>query len=158
MSTTSAEHHVQAIIDLLDAADASEWTPDPPDVRRYWDDAQSEKGPGGGQPAVAYVWSPADSTLDRFSIDGTKFRQTNTVEVQLWSLDEQEPVQLQNDVVEILSGYLDDNKTETPYSDVAPTSVSDFREQKPARITDHYIMSVVIDTDGLSDTGLANGL
>ena len=155
MSVTSADHHVQAVIDLLENADATEWTPDPPDIRNYWDDAQSERGPGAGQPAVAYVWSPADTSLDRFSMDGTKFRQNDTVEVQFWSLDEQEPVQLQSDAVDILSQYLDDNKVQTPYTDVAPTSTADYREQTPARTTDHYIMSVTVDTDGLSDTGLA---
>ncbi len=155
MSVTSADHHVQAIIDLLQAAADTEWTPDPPVIRNYWDDAQGERGPGAGQPAVAYVWSPADSTLDRFSMDGTKFRQNDTVEVQFWSLDETEPKQLQSDAVAILSGYLDDNKVQTPFTDVAPTSTADYREQSQARRTDHYIMSVTVDTDGLSNTGLA---
>lgn len=153
MSTTSAEHHVQAIIDLLEAAATSEWTPaTDPVVKRYWDDAQSERGPGADQPAILYVWSPTGTTLDRFSMDGDKFDQSDSVEVQAWSLDETETEQLQRDVTDILSQYLDDNSVETPYSDVAPVGQEDFREQTPARTTDHYIMSVEVSTRGLSDT------
>jgi len=151
MSTTSADHHVAAIIDLLAAA--TTWTPaTDPTIKRYWDDAQSERGPGADQPAILYVWSPTGSTLDRFSMDGDDFRRNETVEVQAWSLDETETEQLQRDITDILSQYLDDNKTETPYTDVAPVNEEDFREQKPARTTDHYVMSVEVETDGLQDT------
>ena len=53
----------------------------------------------------------------------------------------------------ILSQYLDDNNTQTPYTDVAPVGEEDFREQTPARRTDHYVMSVEVETRGLQDTG-----
>jgi hypothetical protein len=151
--STSADHHVQAIIDLLDAADDTEWTPTTPDVFRYWDRAQSEKGPGADQPAHLYVWSPTSSSLEQFSMDGTRFDRTDAIEIQIWSLDETEPRQLQDDVVAICSQYLDDNRVRTPYSTVEPTGVNDFREQKTARRTEHYVMSVEIDTRGLDATG-----
>lgn len=153
MSVTSAGHHVQVIIDLLENAASAEWgTPSDPNVRRYWDDAQSERGPGADQPAILYVWSPTGSTLDRFAMDGDKFDRSDTVEVQVWSLDESKTRTLQGDVVDILSQYLDDNETDTPYTDVAPTNTDDFREQKPARSTDHYVMSVEVETRDLQDT------
>jgi len=152
MSVTSAEHHVQVIIDLLQNADATEWTPATPTVKNYWDDAQSERGPGAGQPPILYVWSPTGSTLDRFSIDGDKFEREDAIEVQAWTLDATETRQLQGNVVDILSQYLDDNETETPYTDVAPVNTDDFREQKPARTTDHYVMSVEVETVDLQAT------
>ena len=153
MSVTSAGHHVQAIIDLLENADSTEWTPaTDPVVKQYWDDAQSERGPGADQPAILYVWSPTGSSLDRFSMDGDDFDRSDTIEVQAWSLDETVVEQLQADVVDILSQYLDDNKVQTPYHDVAPVNTEDFREQKPARSTDHYVMSVEVETRTLEDT------
>jgi hypothetical protein len=152
MSVTNASHHTQVIIDLLENADATEWQPATPTVKHYWDDAQSERGPGADQPAILYVWSPTGSTLDRFSMDGDKFDREDSVEVQAWSLDETTTEQLQSDVVDILSQYLDDNETETPYTDVAPVGAEDFREQKPARTTDHYVMSVECETRDLQDT------
>jgi len=153
MSVTNAGHHVQVIIDLLENAASTEWTPaTDPVVKNYWDDAQSERGPGADQPAILYVWSPTGSSLDRFSMDGDEFDRSDTVEVQAWSLDETEVEQLQADVVDILSQYLDDNETQTPYTDVAPVATEDFREQKPARTTDHYVMSVEIETRDLQPT------
>jgi len=151
MSVTDAGHHVEDIIALLENAPDTDWTPTTPNIREYWADAQSERGPGADQPAVCYVWSPTDTTLERFSIDEDKFREGNTVEVQIWSLDETEVRQLQTDVARILGQYLDDNAVATPYSTVEPTTLMDFREQKPARTTDHYIMAVEIETDGLRD-------
>ena len=148
MSTTSAAHHVQAVIDLLDAAGPSQYAVVPV-VKNYWDDTQQERGPGADQTPILYVWSPTGSSLDRFSMDGTEFRRNDTVEVQAWSLDESETAQLQRDVVDILSQYLDDNQTETPYTDLAPVTAEDFRAQNPARKTDHYVMSVTVETTGL---------
>ena len=152
MSVSNADHHVQVVIDLLEAADAGQWTPNTPDIRNYWDDSGSERGNGADMPAVLYVWSPTGSTLERFSSDGDKFDRQDTIEIQIWSLDEPETQQLQSDVVDILSQYLDDNKIRTPFSDLAPTGIDDFREQTSATHTDHYVMSVEVETRGLQDT------
>lgn len=153
---TNEEHHVEAIIDLLSQAeDYAFWRPTPPTVRKYWADSQSEKGPGADQPAILYVWSPTDSTLERFSVDDTELQQQDTVEVQVWSLDETEATILQEDVTRILSEYLDDNQTNVPYTDVAPVVESDYREQKNARSTDYYITAVEVETDGLTEAGVA---
>lgn len=131
------------------------WSVTPPEVRPYWEDAQNEKGPGAGQPPVVYVWSPVDTTFERFSVDEANLRENSTVELQAWSLDATEVKQLYNDLVQIMSKYLDDNKDLTPYADIQPSSGSDFREQKNARSTQHYIMSIQVDTDGLIDVGVA---
>lgn len=155
MSTTDDGHHVEDVINLLEAAPAMDWRTTPPDVKPYWEDAQGEKGPGADMPAIAYVWSPTDSSLERFSVDETEMQQSNTVEVQIWSLDPTEPVTLQEDTTRILSEYLDDNNTETPYSTVEPVVESDFREQKNARSTDYYITAVEIETEGLTGAGVA---
>lgn len=150
--TEDPNDHVYQIIRLLRNATDSEWFGQAPNIRRYWDDAQSERGPGAGQPAVLYVWSPTGTTLDQFSRDGTRYDQTDTVEIQAWSLDGTESQRLQTDVTRILSKYLDDNRVNTPYSTVKPVGQEDFREQTPARKTDHYVMSVEVDTRGLSVT------
>lgn len=149
---------VAHIIRLLRNAAADEWNAaQTPSIREYWADAQAERGPGADQPAICYVWSPTTTTLERFSRDETEFDQSDTVEVQVWSLYPNEAKQLQSSVAFILSKYLDDNRVNTPYSDVAPTGKNDFREQKPARSTDHYVMSVEIETRGLSPTREING-
>jgi hypothetical protein len=152
MSTTDAGHHVQDVINLLDAAASGEWTNAVPTVENYWDVAQSEKGPGADQPAELYVWSPATSDLEQFSMDGEKDDRTDQIEVQVWSLDPTEARQYQTDAARILGEYIDDNAVETPYSTVKPTGLNDYREQKAARRTDHYILSVEVEPRGLADT------
>jgi hypothetical protein len=152
MSATDATTHVEEITALLEAAPDSDWTPATPAIRNYWDDAQSERGPGAGQPGVLYLWSPTDSQLETFSMDGTQHEENTTVEIQVWSLDPQEARQLQADVTRIIGLYIDNNAATTPYSTVEPTGQADFREQKPARNTDHYVMSVTVETTGLSET------
>jgi hypothetical protein len=146
--------HVEQILTLLQDAPDTDWTPDTPTIKRYWDDARSERGPGADQPGVLYVWSPTTSSLDRFSMDGTRFDRTDTVEVQIWALDAAESQQLQSDAADILGETIDDNAVNTPYSTVEPTGLNDFREQKPARQTDHYVMSVEVEARGLDETGL----
>jgi len=152
MSATDATTHVEEIKALLEAAPDTDWTPATPAIRNYWDDAQSERGPGADQPGVLYVWSPTDSQLETFSMDGDDFLENTTVEVQAWSLDPQEARQLQADVTRILGLYIDNNARTTPYSTVEPTGQADFREQKPARDTRHYVMGVPVETTGLSES------
>lgn len=154
--TNDPQDPVYHTIRLLRNAAADEWTTTPR-IREYWAHAQSERGPGQGQSPIVYVWSPTTSTLDRFSMDGTRFDQTDTIECQIWTLDESLSARLQSDVVHVLGKYLDDNRVNTPYSTVEPVGRSDFREQKPARDTRHYVMSVELEARGLSATRDVDG-
>ncbi|UBF23336.1 SPP1 gp17-like tail completion protein [Halorubrum tailed virus 29] len=143
---------VYQVIRLLRNAATDEWDTATPAIRTYWDDAQSERGPGAGQPPVCYVWSPTDSTLEPFSMDGTRFDKGNTVEVQVWALRPDTAKRVQQNVTHILGTYINDNSGATPYSTLEPSGQGDFREQKPARDTQHYVMSVEIETRGLPPT------
>jgi len=152
MRVTSTDDDVQAVVDLLRAADATAWTPAAPTVEKYWDVTQQERGPGADQPGELYVWSPTTSSIEQFTRDGTRFDATATVEVQAWSLDETTARQYRDDATRILGSYIDDNRIRTPYSTVRPDSQDDFREQKPARKTGHYVLSVTVDARGLEAT------
>jgi len=77
------------------------------------------------------------------------------VELLVYSLDSRETELVQSDVTRVLSEYLNDNKTETPFATVEPVAESDFRSQKQRRLTDHYVQGVQVEPRGLSDTGLA---
>lgn len=155
LPTVGVDAPADQIKSLLAQTSGGNWTGDKPTVKHYWDDAQGERGPGASQAPVLYVWQPTSSTLDRFSMDGTRFDRGDTVRVQVWSLDERRAVQVQRDVTAFISEYLDDNAVQTPASDIAPVTEDDFREQNPARKTDHYVMSVEIEIRGLQPTALA---
>jgi hypothetical protein len=155
MSISSANSHVEVVVDLLKAEPDSSYSINGrPKIKTFQDDAASERGPGAGQPPVIYVHSPTGSTLDRHSMDDQQFNQSNTARIQIFSLDEQAVLDLQDDVIEILSQFLQDNRNATPFNDLAPTQASDFREQKQARITDHFVTQVTVETTNLTDTGL----
>jgi hypothetical protein len=155
LPTVGVDAPAEQIKSLLAQTSGGNWTGDKPTVKHYWDDAQGERGPGASQAPVLYVWQPTSSTLDRFSMDGTRFDRGDTVRVQVWSLDERRAVQVQRDVTAFISEYLDDNAVQTPASDIAPVTEDDFREQNPPRKTDHYVMSVEIEIRGLQPTALA---
>jgi hypothetical protein len=157
MSISSADSHVQVVIDLLQAEPDTSWSvTGSPRIKDYFDDAASEKGPGAGQPPVIYVWSPTAATLDRHSMDDNQFYRQNTAQVLITSLGEKQAIDVQNDVVQILSEYLQDNRTDTPFNDLAPTQAADNREQKEARLTDHFVTQVTVETKNLPTTGLGN--
>lgn len=156
MSITSADHHVPAIIDLLEAASATDWPSDtPPEVFRYQDRSQSERGPGAGQVPHLYVWSPTTSSLEQFTRDGTRFDRSDVLDILVYSLDETTARTYRDAAVEILSAFLDDNETQTPYSTVEPTGLNDYREQKATRQTQHFVLGLEVEPRGLTDTGKA---
>ncbi len=152
MSVTGATHQVQTVVDILQ--NATSYTVEP-DIRKHWDDRPSEMGPGADQPPVVYVWSPVSSDIPQFSSDGDLFDRTSTVEIQVWSLSEDDTITVQDDVVGILSEYFADNNTQTSFVDIRPTNTTDFRQQTHIGETDHYIATIEADLRTLDETNLA---
>jgi hypothetical protein len=153
---TDANDPIQVIVDLLELEAKSAYTTRKPTIKRYFDDAPAERGPGANQPPDIYVWSPTSATLDRHSMDDQQFDRQNTLQILIMSLDEPAVIDVANDVVGILSKRLQDNRDVTPFIDLAPTQVSDFRRQTSARDTDHFVTRVTVETKNLPDTGLTN--
>jgi hypothetical protein len=157
MSISSADSHVQVVIELLQAEPDTTWSiSGSPRIRDFFDDASAEKGPGANQPPVIYVYSPTAATLERHSMDDAQFYRENTAQILIMSLSQSQVVDVQNDVINILSEYLQDNRNDTPFNDLAPTAAADNREQKEARLTDHFVAQVTVETRNLPLTGRAN--
>jgi len=151
-----AENHVEKIIALLQAEANTFWgTSKPPNIKKYQADSQQERGQGADQPPVIYVWSPTSTSLEPFSLDGTQFDREPTVECLAYSLDEGEAVQLQQDIIESLSAYINDNNQDTSFSTVEPSDAADYREQNVARTTEQFVMGVTVDARRLGPTGVA---
>lgn len=153
MSTTTKDDPVDAIHDLLQNAGTSVWnTTQDPTVHRWHDRAEGERGPGDGQPPELYVWQPSGGPIERFTADGALLWEPGApVEVWAFSLDESEVKTLTDDVINFIDDYLDDQEQNTPFVDIQPTSVEDFREQKPRRVTDHYVYRVLVDLERFRD-------
>jgi hypothetical protein len=158
MIQTTETDPVETVYDLLEqaASDSQYWTNTPPEVYFYWEIAFQEKSPGADMPPRVYVWSPTSTETPPFSSDGELFDTTATVEIQLWGLDERKLKQLQTDIRQFLSQFFADNAVNTDFSHIFPQNASDYREQKPSRKTQAYVMAIEVELRGLKETALAN--
>ena len=151
-ATSSAVAPVDAIIDLLEGADSSDWTNADPSVFSWWDRNQQERGPGDGQPGHLYVWMPVSSTIDRLSADAQVLIEDSTVEIWVFTLDANETLEYARDVIFYLSDYMNDNEQDTVFHNLEPTGVEDLREQKLTERTDHYVYTVEMSLRKITDT------
>lgn len=148
--TSTDTDPVDTVIQLLkDAATFDLWSQPTPDIQHHDQIPISEKGPGDGQPAQVYVWQPTDSTIEQLTADGRFLDTDNTVEVQIWSLDRQEVTEYREDVVDIFGDYLDDQQGISEFLTLPPSASRDYRADKRARRTDHYIQTVEISPRAL---------
>jgi len=154
MSVTSSESEpVDAVKDLLEQQDSSNWTNQAPVIEYVHKVPFSEKGPGDGQPAELFVWQPVDSDISKLTADGRHLDEDHNVEVQIWTLTESETVEYQRDVIQIFGDYLDSQQDTTEFITLPPTSTRDLRSDKLPRKTSHYLATVEISPRKLSEAG-----
>ncbi len=153
-ATTDETEPVDAIKDLLEKQDSTAWTNQDPVIEYTFETPFAERGPGDGQPPELYVWQPVDANLEKLTADGRYLDETPTVEVQIWTLQEDECLEYQRDVIQIFGEYLDTQQGVTPYITFEPSSARDYRSDHLPRKTNHYLSTVEIDARRLSTTGL----
>lgn len=151
-ATTTDTDPVDAIVDLLDGAPSATWDTADPTVLRWHDRTESERGPGQGQAPHLYAYQPAGGPIERFSADGALLWEPDApVEVWVYSLDESDTKTLAQNVIDFLDDYLDDQEANTPFVDIQPTSVEDFREQKLTQRTEHFTYRVEVALESFRD-------
>lgn len=150
---------VAAVIEVLQGAtDYDSWTLTGPEVYRQSEISQRERE-NNPDPSM-YVWSPVDATLDPFDAEYSRVNETRTVEVSIWVLGDAsnsgfgDCETYQQDVIDILSQYGNDNETNIEFRDLKPASVTDSRQEHITRQTDHYIMSVQAEVENFRATGV----
>ena len=147
---------VEAITELLEGAEQfGVWNTADPNVYKWWDRSQSERGPGQGQPPELYVSSLTGAPIERISAEGALLQEEPTVEIWVYTLSESDTAQLARDVIQFMSEYMDNQEKQSPFVDIVPSNVEDFREQKLAQHTDHFVYQVEISLERLSNTGMA---
>ena len=139
---------VDAAFDLLDGEELAFQTV--PDVFRWHDVDESERGPGQGQAPHLYVWQPTGGPIERFSADGVLLHHPNeAVEVWAYSLVESEVKQLAEEVVNFFAEFMDNQMQETAFADIQPVNKEDLRSQTSRARTEHYIYRVEIQLERL---------
>ncbi len=141
-----------AIYDIL--TDIDGWDGPTPSVDLYEDVSQKSKR-NESDPAL-YLFKPGTDAIDRFSADGDTLTEDETVEIQIWILEDtrdyaakQLARQYRDTIIQELTQYLTDNYETTEFHRIEPAGANDFRHQHLARRTDHYIYSVDVDTHRL---------
>jgi len=148
MSITTDTDPVDTVLAILDSTGTSDWTNAVPEIYRYSE--TTTKGRENESNDAVYVLSLGGTSLDRFGIEpGTQDNQQEDGQVQVLcaSLTEQNSQDMANDVVGILRGFMNDNYTSTNMHYLEPTDIVDSRAQKIARMTDHFVYLVEIETE-----------
>jgi len=142
------EDSVDAIVEILDRTSDGSYnrTLDAPDrIAPIWEYDHNDRI-NYDKPAV-YVWSPADGSISKFSIDGDNFLDDTTIEILIMTLDPKLTKDYQLDILQIIADYYDDNKALTDFYDIKPTGKADLRNEHVSGRTDHYIASVTLETN-----------
>lgn len=148
MSITSDPDPVDAIVDILNATDTSQWTNTKPSIYRHDEVASKERE--NKQDDAVYVRSLAAMELDRFSADNAEQTEDGQIQVLVYTLDANRSNQHARDIVEILQSLMNDNYTQTGFLSVEPTGLADNRAAKVTRQTRHYIYLVEAETHRLN--------
>jgi hypothetical protein len=96
-----------------------------------------------------YVWSPTETSFERFSADGNRLIRDGSVEIIVASLDPATTVNLTQDTVDVLGNYIADHHDKTDLRTVEPESATDDRASTVFRHTDHYTGTVSVSSQVL---------
>ena len=148
MSITTDTDPVDTVVAILNNTGVGDWTNTVPEIYRYSE--TTTKGRENEANDAVYVLSLGGTSLDRFGIEpGSQDNQQEDGQVQVLcaSLTESNSQDMANDVVSILRGFMSDNYTQTNMHYLEPTDIVDSRAQKIARMTDHFVYLVEIETE-----------
>lgn len=149
--STTETAAVETIVDLLDQSDATDWTNSKPSriaqVNEY-----THKGRSNFADPALYVWSPQTKTITKFSADGDHMLDDAFTEILVLTLDKTKSQEYARDTVQFLSQYYNASD-DTDFYTIAPTEMSDLRNEKTPRQTEHYLFSVQVEPRKLQPTG-----
>ena len=131
------------IKELLIKSETSQWAYGKPEIIELLTERTGQERINESRDAL-YIWEPTEADITRLSADGTQIDEFPTVQVLIWSLDETTAMQHQSDVIQILGSYMDDNKQETNFNNIEPTSREDLRNERMANRADHFVMGVTV--------------
>lgn len=95
---------------------------------------------------AVYVWQPTDTDVQRVTADGTLLFRESDVEVLIYVLeDEARAMQLQRELLQFFSSYIDDNKNQTSFNDVQPANLTDGRPENLPRDSGYHIAGITLE-------------
>lgn len=150
MATSTSDFAVETCVDLLQGEPDNTWTDGAVEVYQWQEtDAKGRKGIDRG----LYVWSPVETSLDKFSADGDHLDQQDQIEIVIGTYGKTETARLIEDTIDVMGQYIDDNHSNVNFRSVEPTAATDDRANTILRKTDHYTGTVTVQLENLRPTG-----
>jgi hypothetical protein len=142
---------VQEITRLIQRTDNSRWQKGKPDrIDPIWEYSHNDRINFPG--SAFYIYTPTDSVVDKFGIEGESFNQTLTIEILIMTLDPTDTQNYINDTATFLSQLFNDNTNiSRSFHRFGNISASDLRNEHITQQTDHYIATVSFEIQRFGD-------
>jgi hypothetical protein len=136
---------IQQIIKLINDTNDSRWRYGKPErIAPIWEYSHNDRI-NFPNPAF-YIYTPAESTVDKFGIEGDSFNQTITIEILIMTLEATETQGYVGDTAEFITQLYDDNTQNTVnFHRFGNITASDLRNEHMGQQTDHYLASVTFE-------------
>jgi len=136
---------IQQIAKLIKKTNDSRWRYGKPDrIAPIWEYSHNDRINFPG--AAFYIYTPADSTVDKFGIEGDSFNQTITIEIIIMTLESTETQGYVGDTAEFITQLYNDNTQNTvQFHRFGNITASDLRNEHMGQQTDHYLASVTFE-------------
>jgi hypothetical protein len=155
MSTTSEPNPVDAIVDILEATDDTDYANDdgkPNRIARSDDYTQKQKR-AYYQTDALYVRGDPAGGAEQTAHDATgeKYQERATVLIEVWSPEsDQRATSIGRDVHAAVRAYWTDNAVETVWTTIRPSTVNDWTDES-FNTGKHSLYGVVVDMMRLGD-------
>jgi len=136
---------IQQIVKLVRETNDSRWRYGKPDrIAPIWEYSHNDRI-NFPNPAF-YIYTPAESTVDKFGIEGDSFNQTITIEILIMTLEATETQGYVGDTAEFITQLYNDNTQNTvQFHRFGNITASDLRNEHMGQQTDHYLASVTFE-------------
>jgi hypothetical protein len=136
---------IQQIVSLINKTNDSRWRYGKPDrIAPIWEYSHNDRI--NFPNAAFYIYTPTESTVDKFGIEGESFNQTITVEILIMTLEATETQGYVGDTAEFITQLYNDNTQNTvQFHRFGNITASDLRNEHMGQQTDHYLASVTFE-------------
>ncbi|UXF50522.1 hypothetical protein 7778G3F11_34 [Haloquadratum phage sp.] len=136
---------IQQIVNLINKTNDSRWRYGKPErIAPIWEYSHNDRI--NFPNAAFYIYTPAESTVDKFGIEGDSFNQTITIEILIMTLEATETQGYVGDTAEFITQLYNDNTRNTvQFHRFGNITASDLRNEHMGQQTDHYLASVTFE-------------
>jgi len=135
---------IRQIVRLLESTNETAWRYGKPErIAPIWEYSHNDRV-NYPDPAL-YIYTPAESVVDKFGIEGDNFNQTITIEILIMTLESSETQGYVGDTTTLITQLFDDNAKNSNFHRFSNVNAADLRNEHITQQTDHYLASVTFE-------------